>query len=85
MQVAGRKRGRPVHEVFEVTDEHGLSLLPEPSPRDVFFDLESDPFVGVGGREYLFGVVWKDETGQQIYKRTPKKTALLNQRRASVG
>ena len=67
VQVAGRKRGQPVHEVFEVADEHGLSLLPEPSPGDVFFDLEGDPFVGLGGREYLFGFAWKDQTGRQTY------------------
>ena len=67
VQVAGRNRGQPVHEVFEVTDEHGLSLLPEPSPGDIFFDLEGDPFVGLGGREYLFGFAWEDQTGQQIY------------------
>ena len=65
VQVAGRKRGQPVHEVFEVTDEHGLSMLPEPSPGDIFFDLEGDPFVGLGGREYLFGFAWEDQTGQQ--------------------
>jgi predicted RecB family nuclease len=56
VQVAGRESGSPVHEVLEVTDEHGLSLLPEPSLGDVFFDLEGDPFVGLNGREYLFGV-----------------------------
>jgi predicted RecB family nuclease len=67
VQVAGRKCGKPVHEVFEVTDEHGLSLLPEPSPGDVFFDLEGDPFVGLGGREYLFGFAWVDQAGQQMY------------------
>jgi predicted RecB family nuclease len=67
VQVTGRNQGRPVHEVFEVTDEHGLSLLPEPSPGDIFFDLEGDPFVGLGGREYLFGFAWEDETGWQSY------------------
>jgi predicted RecB family nuclease len=67
VQVAGRKRGQPVHEVFEVTDGHGLSLLPEPCSGDVFFDLEGDPFVGLGGREYLFGFAWEDQTGQQTY------------------
>src|SRR5215472_1783173 len=60
VQVAGRESGRPVHEVLQVTDEHGLNLLPEPSPGDVFFDLEGDPFVGLSGREYLFGVVLAD-------------------------
>ena len=30
----------------------GLSLLPEPSPGDIFFDFEGDPFVGEGGLEF---------------------------------
>jgi uncharacterized protein len=57
VQVAGRNQRRPVHEVLAITEEHGLSLLPEPSTGDVFFDLEGDPFVGTSGREYLFGLV----------------------------
>ena len=60
VQLAGRESGTPVHEVLEMSDEHGLSLLPEPSPGDVFFDLEGDPFVGLSGREYLFGVALPD-------------------------
>ncbi len=75
VQVAGRNQGQSVHEVFEVTDEHGLSLLPELSPGDIFFDLEGDPFVGVGGREYLFGFAWEDQTGQQMYDRRWAMTA----------
>ena len=67
VQVAGRNQGQPVHEIFEVTNEHGLSMLPEPSPGDIFFDLEGDPFVGLGGREYLFGFAWEDQTGRQTY------------------
>jgi uncharacterized protein len=35
----------------------GLSLLPEPSPGDLFFDIESDPWALEDGLEYLFGVV----------------------------
>jgi len=54
VQVAGRDQERPVHELLEILDERGLSRLPEPSPGDVFFDLEGDPFVGLRGREYLF-------------------------------
>jgi predicted RecB family nuclease len=68
VQVAGRNQGRPVHEVLEVTDEHGFSLLPEPSAGDIFFDLEGDPFVGVGGREYLFGFVCENKTGEPAYE-----------------
>ena len=42
----------------------GLLMLPEPSPGDLFFDMEGDPFFSsdeVDGIEYLFGVV---EPGQ---------------------
>ncbi|MYE47659.1 MAG: TM0106 family RecB-like putative nuclease [Chloroflexi bacterium] len=38
----------------------GLLMLPEPSPGDLFFDIEGDPFFGsseVDGIEYLFGVI----------------------------
>lgn len=66
VQVAGRQLGKPVHEVLQLTEEHGLSLLPEPSPGDIFFDLEGDPFVGLNGREYLFGVALPD--GQYEYQ-----------------
>ncbi len=39
---------------------HGLLMLPEPSPGDLFFDIEGDPFFGseeVDGIDYLFGVI----------------------------
>jgi predicted RecB family nuclease len=63
VQVTGREERRPVHEVLEITEEHGLSLLPEPSAGDVFFDLEGDPFVGLSGHEYLFGLVLAETAG----------------------
>ncbi|HLJ45460.1 MAG TPA: TM0106 family RecB-like putative nuclease [Bryobacteraceae bacterium] len=55
VQVAGRIQEKPLYEVLELNQEHGFYGLPEPSFGDVFFDLEGDPFVGHGGREYLFG------------------------------
>ncbi len=55
IQVAGREAGRLVYELLPVNPGFGLACLPEPSPGDVFFDLEGDPFVGEGGLEYLFG------------------------------
>ena len=67
VQVAGRNQARPVHELLELIDQRGLSRLPEPSPGDVFFDLEGDPFVGPGGREYLFGIVTEDDSGKTSY------------------
>jgi predicted RecB family nuclease len=69
VQVAGRTERRPVHELLEIAEGRGLSLLPAPSPGDVFFDLESDPFVGLGDREYLFGFVTEKESGKLVYER----------------
>src|SRR5262245_28906650 len=67
IQVAGRNSGKPQYELLEIIDERGLSRLPLPSPGDIFFDLEGDPFVGLGGREYLFGYVTGDITGKPVY------------------
>lgn len=67
IQVAGCIQQKPVHEILDLNPEHGLFLLPEPSPGDIFFDLEGDPFIGRGGREYLFGFVADDETGNSVY------------------
>ncbi len=68
MQVAGRYQRQPVHELLDITDEHGFRLLPEPSPGDVFFDLEGDPFVSKGGREYLFGFAASGPDGKPVYE-----------------
>ncbi len=67
VQVAGQSQGKPVHELLTIVDERGLSRLPEPSAGDIFFDLESDPFVGLAGREYLFGYAIEDADGQPVY------------------
>ena len=40
-----------------VAPPRGLAALPSPSPGDLFFDIEGDPWVGDHGIEYLFGVV----------------------------
>jgi len=43
---------------YEVVDGSELARLPAPSPGDVFFDMEGDPFALAGtGLEYLFGAV----------------------------
>ncbi len=57
LQVEERRTARPVHELIDC-DQAGLGLaaLPEPSPGDLFFDMEGDPFIEDGGLEYLFGV-----------------------------
>jgi uncharacterized protein len=68
IQVEGRQSGTLVHELLPVVPECGLSKLPEPSPGDVFLDLEGDPFVGAGGFEYLFGYAFRSADGQVAYE-----------------
>lgn len=67
VQVQSRTTGEPIYELIEPTPSVGLALLPEPSPGDVFLDLEGDPFVGEGGLEYLFGYVSHGDDGQPRY------------------
>jgi len=68
IQVEGRLAGKLVHEMLPVFPECGLSRLPEPCPGDVFLDLEGDPFIGMGGFEYLFGYAFRNEDGQEAYR-----------------
>ena len=60
LQYASRDREPPLHELLAVESAKGLCRLPEPSPGDLFLDLEGDPFAAEGGREYLWGLVAAD-------------------------
>ncbi|MCJ7795553.1 MAG: TM0106 family RecB-like putative nuclease [Thermoleophilia bacterium] len=55
VQLEGRVTRKPVHELLAREEGQGLARLPEPSPGDIFFDIEGDAFVGEAGLEYLFG------------------------------
>ena len=68
IQVEARQGGEGKFELLPVEDGFGLTCLPEPSPGDIFFDLEGDSFVGEHGLEYLFGYVFSDESGEAVYK-----------------
>ncbi|MBW3577090.1 MAG: TM0106 family RecB-like putative nuclease [Actinobacteria bacterium] len=67
LQVVERRTGQRIYELLEAEPDRGLCLLPEPSPGDLFLDLEGDPFVGDEGLEYLFGVVEIDERGAPVF------------------
>ena len=67
IQAEGRRSSTLVHELLPVSDERGLSKLPEPSPGDLFLDLEGDPFVGAGGFEYLFGYAFCEQDGSEAF------------------
>ena len=68
LQVEGRQVGKIPYEFLPITRDFGLARLPEPSPGDVFFDLEGDPFVGEHGLEYLFGYASCETSGTAFYR-----------------
>ena len=70
VQVQGRTENKLVYEIVLPTAEGlGLCRLPEPSPNDVFVDIEGDPFVGESGLQYLFGFVFKNPSGEMVYEK----------------
>ncbi len=67
VQSEGRQSAQPIYEALPLTPNVGLHRLPEPSPGDIFLDLEADPFVGEEGLEFLFGYVTADAAGTRNY------------------
>ena len=81
IQVRGERMGEVISERVtpprdregNLVPNQGLLMLPEPSPGDLFFDMEGDPFFSsdeVDGIEYLFGVIepgLKDATGRPTF------------------
>ncbi len=69
LQLHHRRTGE--HEIEHLPEEpdRGFALLPEPSPGDVWLDLEGDPwFEPARGLEYLFGWVELGEDGAPRYE-----------------
>jgi uncharacterized protein len=73
IQLAGRLQDRLQYELFlppagePIPSELGLTSLPVPSPGDLFFDIEGDPYAADDGLEYLFGVMDLDSTWQPTW------------------
>ncbi|HAT9646330.1 TPA: TM0106 family RecB-like putative nuclease, partial [Legionella pneumophila subsp. pneumophila] len=59
----------PLYEILphESGKKMGLSLLPPPSPLDIYFDIEGFP-LEEGGLEYLWGAAFFDDQGRRLYK-----------------
>jgi len=56
LQLIARELGRDEYELLPLTAEAGFALLPDPSPGDLFFDFEGNPFWDhEGSLEYLWG------------------------------
>ena len=79
VQVEGRIKKKPVHELLATEAGNGFWRLPEPSSADMFVDLEGDPFAGDpesgGGLEYLFGFVTARDDKALRYSRRWALTA----------
>ena len=57
IQCEGRAAKWVLYELLDEIDANrGLLILPEPSPGDLFVDIEGDPLAMLGGLEYLIGV-----------------------------
>ena len=67
VQLEGRNRKEHYYELLPLEDGRGLAQLPEPSPGDVFFDIEGARYVGHQGFEYLFGWAERDAGGEDVY------------------
>lgn len=63
LQVRSRGLPVPLHELRAFEHGRGFARLPAPSPGDVFFDFEGDPYWGDEGLEYLFGTVSREAGG----------------------
>lgn len=58
VQLEARVTQEPVYELLPIINGKGFCSLPASSAGDIFFDMESDPFVGISGLEYLLGWAW---------------------------
>jgi uncharacterized protein len=68
LQRQRRKTGEPVYELLEPEPESGFALLPDPSPGDLFFDLEGNPFWDEDGSlEYLWGLLDADGDYEAVW------------------
>lgn len=68
VQLIGRESGQCYFELKEPLDaEHGLALLPEPTPDDIFLDFEGNHFAEHGVQEYLTGYLARDDKDRFVY------------------
>ncbi len=61
LQLHRRSTGELTRQLLEPVEGKGFGLIPPPSPGDVFFDMEGDPFFEPAEQlEFLFGVLTAD-------------------------
>ncbi|MBT1705942.1 TM0106 family RecB-like putative nuclease [Chryseosolibacter indicus] len=68
IQYDARVKDTLLHEVvLPMEEKRGFNRLPEPSPGDVYIDIEGDAFFKGGSLEYLFGIVITDNNNELKY------------------
>ncbi len=61
LQLSRPRTGDDIYRLLQPQPESGFALLPDPSPGDLFFDFEGNPFWDAsGGLEYLWGILDTD-------------------------
>ena len=65
-QIQVRGRGQKI-PLVEIREPEVFSLMPAPSPGDIWFDMEGDPIANNGdGLEYMFGYLWLENSKYQF-------------------
>jgi len=68
LQLYRRETDELVYELLDPQPRAGLALLPDPSPGDLFFDIEGNPFWDEqGSLEYLWGLLDVDGAFEPLF------------------
>jgi predicted RecB family nuclease len=71
LQLQARVTERDSYVILQPRPESGLALLPDPSPGDLFFDFEGNPFWdSTGSLEYLWGILDADGEFEPMFAST---------------
>jgi predicted RecB family nuclease len=71
LQLRARETGVDEYVILPPRPESGFALLPDPSPGDLFFDFEGNPFWDhEGSLEYLWGILDADGGYEPIFAAT---------------
>ena len=69
LQLHHRTTNEHIYEVLDpaLRPEVGFGALPAPSPHDIFWDLEGNPFSEDGGIEYLWGITDREDNFTAVW------------------
>ena len=81
LQLVARERGRDEYELLPPQAAAGFALLPDPSPGDLFFDFEGNPFWDdEGSLEYLWGQTDANDEFAVRWATTPTRSGRPSRR-----